>query len=366
MQHEILIRRTFELAKKGSGQVSPNPLVGAVIVRNGEIISEGYHARFGDLHAEVSAIRKSGLDTFEDCTIYVNLEPCSHYGKTPPCTDLLIEKKFSRVVCAVEDPNPMVSGSGIAKLRDAGIEVISGICENEARFLNRYFFVNQTEKRAYSVLKVAQSIDGCIALQNGESKWITGEESRKYTHLLRSHIDAVMVGKRTVMKDNPELNTRLVNGRNPLRIALDTNLTLPLDLKILKNEDRVNTIVVCSVNSATSRKADILRLAGVRVISAIIDDNGRLDIYDVLVKLYNQYSIGSVLVEGGSMVHSYMAKNDIIDEINVFIAPIIMGNCKKSFFDINLNSIADAKRFKIKEINTFGEDVHILMIKELV
>ena len=363
-KHDKFIKRTFELALKGIGNVSPNPLVGAVIVKDDKIVGEGYHEKYGESHAEVNAINNSGLDNFSDCTIYINLEPCSHYGKTPPCADLLIEKKFKRVVISNIDPNPLVSGKGIEKLKNAGIEVITDICKEEGEYLNRFFFKNQIEKRAYSLAKVAQSLDGCTALNSGESKWITNEASRRITHTLRSQLDAILVGKRTAITDNPQLTTRLIEGKNPKKIALDTNLNLPLDLKIFKDDDRVNTIIVCSTNSANSRKADILRLGGIKILGVDIVDNGLLNLEQAFHKLFLEFNISSVLIEGGSTVHSYLLENNLIDELHIFTAPIVLGNCKKSFHKVSTNNIQSAKSFKLKKVELLDDDIYSIYINK--
>lgn len=364
MQHEKYIRRCIELAKCGLGLVSPNPLVGAVIVKNNEIISEGYHQMFGSAHAEVNAIMDAKIDNFEDCILYVNLEPCNHTGKTPPCTELLIQKGIKKVVIAMEDPNPLVAGQGIARLREAGIEVITDILKEEAGFLNRFFIKNQNEKRAYSILKIAQSIDGCMAQKDGFSKWITNEESRTYTHKLRSEIDAVLVGKNTILKDNPILNSRMVDGRNPKKIALDTRLNLPLDQEIFKNDDRANTIIVCSNECENSRKANILRLGGIKVLCVNTNKNDNIDLKETLEKLYSEFNIGSVLIEGGPFIHSSFIENDLADELHTFTAPIIMGDCKKSFNNYHPKSISNSAKFELIELNKLGNDIHAFYLKK--
>ncbi len=364
IEHESFILRTFDLAKQGEGYVSPNPLVGAIIVKDGKIIAEGYHHKFGDKHAEVEAIYNAGNIDFSDCTLYCNLEPCDNYGKTPPCTDLIIEKKFKRVVIANIDPNPYESGRGVQKLKDNGIEVITNILQKEGAFLNRVFFKNQTSNKPYIVAKVAQSLDGCVATKDGISKWISNETSRRYTHLLRSHLDAIMVGRNTILKDNPLLNTRLVDGRNPIKIALDTNLSLPLDLSIFKNVDRTHTIVVCSKNSSTSRKAEILKLGGIKILSCeTIDEiSDKLRLEDAFQKIYNEYHITSILIEGGPMVHSYLLENNLIDELHVFIAPKIIGDGLKSFGAVNTPKIELSNQFNLYAVNNLDGDIHSLYL----
>lgn len=364
MEHEKFIERTFHLAKKGEGFVSPNPLVGAVIVKNGQVISEGFHEKFGAYHAEVNAINNAGNVDFADCTLYVNLEPCNHHGKTPPCTDLIIKKGFKLVVIANIDPNPLVSGKGIQKLRESGIEVVCGILSQEGEILNRIFFKNQKENKPFIVAKVAQSLDGCMAAKDGYSKWISNETSRKYTHMMRSHLDAVMVGKNTILKDNPLLNTRLVDGRNPIKIALDTNLNLPLDLSIYKNDDRTNTIVICSINSSTSRKADILKLGGIKIIGCETDSTGKINLEEAFGKIYNEFHIASILVEGGPTVHSTLLEHDMIDELHIFTAPIVIGDCIKSFGTVKTPNINLSHKFDLIEVNNFDGDIHSFYLRK--
>ncbi|MDQ1266094.1 MAG: diaminohydroxyphosphoribosylaminopyrimidine deaminase, partial [Bacteroidota bacterium] len=278
MTDEQIMNHVNKLALRGSGYVSPNPRVGAVIVKNGKIISEGWHRQFGESHAEVDAIENSGMDNFEDCELFVNLEPCSYQGKTPPCADLIIDKKFSRVVIGTLDPNPLVSGKGIRKLEAADINVKIGVLENDCKWVNRYFFKHITTGLPYITAKAAQSLDGCIATSLGESKWISCDESRRRSHLLRSEIDAVLIGRTTASTDNPKLTVRNVSGRNQKRIILDSKLALPLDIDTLRDANRINTIICCKQDSAETRKAENLRLAGVHVLPIKADASGRIDI----------------------------------------------------------------------------------------
>jgi len=364
MEHEKYIYRTFELAKKGEGFVSPNPMVGAIVVKKDEIISEGYHEKFGASHAEVVAINNAGNIDFSDSTLYINLEPCNHYGKTPPCTDLIIKKGIKKVIISNIDPNPLVSGKGIQTLRDNGVEVICGVLSQEGSLLNRIFFKNQTENKPFIVAKIAQSLDGCLATKDGSSKWITNETSRKFSHLMRSHLDAVLVGRNTVLKDNPILSARLVDGRNPIKIALDTNLTLPLDLSIYKNDDRTNTIIICSLNSSTSRKADILKLGGIKIVGCDTDSTGKLNLQEAFSKIYNEFHIASILVEGGPTVHSSLLDNDLIDELHIFTAPIVIGDCLKSFGSVKTTNINLSHKFDLIEVNNLDGDIHSFYLKK--
>ncbi len=239
MPHEYYMQRCFELALKGAGRVAPNPMVGAVIVHEGRIIGEGYHQRFGGPHAEVVAMRSVKSEDehlIPEATMYVSLEPCSHFGKTPPCADMLVAQKVKRVVVANTDPNPLVAGRGIKKLRDAGIEVIEGVLEAEGLFLNRRFFTFHQQKRPYIILKWAQSADGFFTKDNHHKHWITGELSRRLVHRWRAEEQAILVGYRTVLADNPELTVRHWEPQNhPLRIILDRDNTLPMDSKVFND-----------------------------------------------------------------------------------------------------------------------------------
>ncbi|MFH1050763.1 MAG: bifunctional diaminohydroxyphosphoribosylaminopyrimidine deaminase/5-amino-6-(5-phosphoribosylamino)uracil reductase RibD [bacterium] len=378
MTEREAMARAIELAQKGTGFVSPNPRVGAVILKNGELISEGYHKKFGGPHAEVEAIKNAKGVDLEGATIVVNLEPCSHFGKTPPCCDLIIEKKFSKVVIGMKDPNPIVAGKGIKKLRKAGIEVVSGVFEKEAKWLNRTFIKHITAGMPYVVLKVAQSIDGKIATVSGESQWITCEESRQEGHKLRAELDAVLVGKNTVLKDNPQLTVRLksvyqVNKvrkvrkvykeRNPFRVVLDTNLSLPLIKNVFIDENNNKTIVCCSEKSADSDKAKKLIKLGVNILAIKTGKNKKIDLQDCLNKLSEQFQIASVLVEGGAEIHSSFIKQNLVDEIRFFIAPKIIGKGISAFDRLELKKLSDASEFEIKEVCRSGEDLHLTLIK---
>lgn len=354
------MRRAIELALRGTGKVSPNPRVGCVILDNNQIIGEGWHSEFGGPHAEVVAIENAQRDNFEGCTLVVNLEPCSHFGKTPPCADLIIEKKFSRVVVGMTDPNPEVSGSGIEKLRAAGIEVEVGLLESECQWINRFFTKHITTGLPYVIAKVGQSLDGCIATIKGESKWITSEESRRKVHILRNEVDAVIIGKKTAQMDNPLLTVRDVDGINPKRIVFDTDLTLPLNLNIFREDCREETYICCNPSATQTRKAETLKLAGIKLIPVETNDKGKLNVPSALYAL-TELGISSVLVEGGAELLSDFAKTQMIDEMHIFIAPIIIGDGIHSFNNFYINYLKEAIRFKTKAIASSGEDIHILL-----
>lgn len=361
MNYEELMKRAIMLAKRGTGYVSPNPRVGAIILdENNQIIAEGWHKSFGGPHAEVEAINLAKRNSFEGHTMVVTLEPCSIFGKTPPCADLIIEKKFSKVVIGTLDPNPQVNGQGVEKLRNAGIEVITGVLEEEAKELIRFFDKFIRTNQPYIILKIAQTIDGNIALKNGQSKWITGEESRKEVQLLRAEVDAVLVGKNTILMDNPFLNVREYDLPNPLKIILDADLSLPLDLNIFKNPEREKTILFCNKQSAKSRKAHTLSLAGIKIEPITQDDFGYLSIDELLEVASTKYNITSILVEGGSQIFTSFIKQNKVDEIHYFIAPKIIGAGLQTFGHFSVPSINKAVELKVTEIHTTGIDFHIV------
>jgi diaminohydroxyphosphoribosylaminopyrimidine deaminase/5-amino-6-(5-phosphoribosylamino)uracil reductase len=357
------MRRALELAKNGTGMVSPNPLVGAVIVNNDEIIAEGWHHVYGMPHAERDAISKcNGID-LTDAILYVNLEPCSHHGKQPPCTDIIIEKKFRTVVIASNDPNPNVSGGGINVLRQAGIKVIEGVMKNEADWLNRFFFKHITSGFPYVILKAGQTADGFTALENGESKWITNLESRAEAHKLRAKVDAIMVGSNTAEKDNPELTVRHVEGRNPWRVVLDKNLRLDTSLKLFQTNEMHRTIICCSKEKSESDKATELRNLGNEILISNLEKTGKLDGKDILEKLERQYKITSILVEGGASLHSTFLEKGLADELQLFIAPKFFGSGISTFGKISINQVEEAPAFKLKHLQQIGDDIHTIYIK---
>lgn len=358
-----LMIRAIELAEKGKGYVSPNPLVGAIIVKHRKILAEGFHHKYGDNHAEVDAINKLDDSQLIGSTLIVNLEPCSHYGKTPPCVDLIIQKKIKKVIIGMEDPNPLVAGKGIKKLKDAGIEVITGIEEEKSKWLNRAFIKYITTKIPYIVLKSAQSLDGKIALTTGESKWITSFESRKYVHQLRAELDAVLVGKNTVKYDNPSLDVRYIDGRNPKKIILDSNLELDLNYKIF-NENLEDDVILCHSEKVENlKKIQLLNKKGIKLLACKVDRYNKINLLNCLKQLYEKFNIGSILVEGGSEIFSSFVKNNLVDEIHLFIAPIIIGKGQNSFDNLMIKKLNEAKRFKIKDFNNLQDDLHIILTK---
>jgi diaminohydroxyphosphoribosylaminopyrimidine deaminase/5-amino-6-(5-phosphoribosylamino)uracil reductase len=293
----------------------------------------------------------------------VNLEPCSHQGKTPPCVDKLVELGFKRVVIAMQDPNPLVDGKGIEKLKNAGIEVLQGVLEDEAKWLNRYFIKAKTTNRPYVILKTGQTLDGFIATNKKGSKWITGEESRKDVHSLRAELDAILVGSQTVRIDNPELTVRLAKGRNPKRIILDKDLSIPLTHNIYSDEFRKNTFVFTSAEQELSKKANTLSIAGTKVFSSSINDLGLLEINEILEKLCTGLDVNSLMVEGGSKLFSTFLEQELYDEVNCYISGKIFGNGMSPFNTFTAANVNSAPNLKIVSTTMLGEDVKIVAIK---
>ncbi len=363
MTDEQAMRRALELALRGTGRVSPNPRVGCVIVKDGRIIGEGWHAAYGAPHAEVMALN-SATEDVRGATLVVTLEPCVHQGKTPPCVPQILSSGIARVVVGMLDPNPLVAGKGVEHLRQAGIEVRVGVLYAECFWLNRYFAKHIVSGMPYVVGKIAQSLDGCIALPNGESRWITGEESRRRVHALRAEIDAVLVGKNTVFRDNPHLTVRAVPGRQPWRVVLDTHLQLPMMSFVFTDEYRERTILCCSAAALRTRKAETMRESGVHLLEVPTDDSGRLHLPTLLRLLSERFQIASVLVEGGAAVLSGFLQQYLLDELHLFIAPIVIGAGKHPFEHRILDTLEQAVRLHLRAVLRSGEDLHVIALKE--
>jgi len=342
-------------ALKGKGKTLPNPSVGAVIVKNGRIISKGYHKKAGLPHAEVEAIESAG-ESLKDATMYVTLEPCNHYGKTPPCTERIIKEGIRRVVIGTRDPNPVARG-GIEKLKSAGIEVEVGILERECRELIDDFTVNVKYGRAFVSLKVASTLDGKIATQRGESRWITSEESRRLVHKIRSFHNAVMVGIGTVIKDDPLLNVRYLKvEKQPFAIVVDRELKIPINSKILKQRAK-ELLILTSEESLLSYKAGILKDFGVRLVPVPVK-NGELDIQEFL-KMAGDFGIYSVMVEGGSKLSWSLIKNNLIDKVYIFYAPKIIGGSGISMFSGGVERLSESYNVDIYSVEMVGKDVFL-------
>lgn len=324
LSDEFFMKIAIKEGYKGLGWTSPNPSVGAVLVNplTKQIIAKGYHRKFGYPHAEVEVISKAG-EKAKGSILYVTLEPCSHYGKTPPCTEKILESGISKVICGIRDPNPLAKG-GLEYLKSKGIEVEVGILEKEAKVLTRFFLSHILRKRPWVIMKVASSLDGKIATSTGESKWITGDSARKLAHKLRHICDAILVGKNTILKDNPELTCRLIKGKNPIRLILDTHLTLDLNFKIFEIDETKKTIIICG-EKVDSEKEKVLRKKRVEVWKLPLNKKGNIDLNALLEKC-NENNICSILVEGGGKVHGNFLEENLVDEIFYIIGPIIIGD----------------------------------------
>jgi len=314
------MRLALDIATKGKGFVSPNPLVGCVIAKNGKIIGQGYHEKYGKNHAEINALN-SCVESPEGAEVYVTLEPCSHFGKTPPCAERLVEEKVKKVFVAVKDPNPLVCGKGIDILKQAGIEVEVGVLESDAKELNKFFFHNVITNMPYVILKSAISLDGFIADINGSSKWISNENSRKEVHILRNEVDAVLVGAGTVIADNPLLNVRLVKGRNPKKIVLDFKGRLNGNYNLFDE----NTIYVALEKNVKPEKLETIKDKKTKIMLF-----KELNIEKIL-KEFVKIKIASILVEGGAFTSGLFLESGFINELIIYQAPIVLGRGKSLF-----------------------------------
>ena len=349
-KHEKYMNLALKLAEKGKGKVFPNPMVGAVLVKNGKIISQGYHRYFSGAHAEVEAINNA-TQPVAGADLYVTLEPCAHYGKTPPCTEAIIKAKIKRVYISMLDPNLLVAGKGVKKLRQHHIPVIAGIAAEKAALLNREYIHYIKYQRPYVIMKWAMSLDGKIAARTGDSKWISNEQARKYAHTLRASVGAILIGINTVLKDDPNLTVRGISGaKNPVRIILDHHMRIPLGSRIL--DRRAKTIVVCGKHAPLKRAKQLMG-KGVEVVKVS-------ELKDLLRILANR-GIASILVEGGGAVHASFIEQGLADQAVVVIAPVIIGG-KQAVTPVSGNGIAkikDALRLKDLKIQQLGDNVII-------
>lgn len=326
MAEEQFMKRAIELAKQGVGWTAPNPLVGAVVVKNGRVIGEGYHRKYGELHAERNALAACTEDP-AGATLYVTLEPCCHYGKTPPCTEIIIEKKIAKVVIGSRDPNPKVAGKGARILREHGIEVVEDYMREACDALNPVFFHYITTKTPYVVLKFAMTLDGKIATRTGASKWITGEAARNHVHQLRGRYAGILAGIGTVLADDPMLNCRIDGAHQPLRIILDSHLRIPMGSRLVRSAKEYPLLIVCN-ESARDREEGTSRIqkleeAGAKVWT-LPEKNGHPDL-NVLMQRLGEEKIDSVLIEGGGTVNEAALKAHIVHHVYAYIAPKIFG-----------------------------------------
>lgn len=348
------MQRALRLAKKGMGTTSPNPMVGCVLVKNGEIVGEGFHKKAGEAHAEIIALELAG-ERAKGAEIYLTLETCSHYGKTPPCVKAIIKAGVKRAVIAMQDPNPLVAGQGIKKLKKAGLDVTVGVMGEEAKKVNEVFIKYITTKRPFVIGKIAQSLDGKIALSTGESKWITSEPARVKVHELRNYCDAVMVGIGTVLADDPLLTCRLPGKRiNLTRIIVDSTAKIPLDARILGCSE--GKVIIATTNIADKIKINTLKTKGFDVIETDAKDR-KVDLVQLFGILGNM-EITSVLVEGGSRLLTSLIKESLIDKLIIFLAPIFLGKSGlSSIGDLFINELKKAPRFRFQSIEQVGNDL---------
>lgn len=354
------MRLALDLAAMGRGRTNPNPMVGAIVVKEGRIVGEGYHQKAGTPHAEVHALKAAGLDA-KGATIYVTLEPCSHHGRTPPCTEAILKAGITKVIAAMTDPNPLVAGRGLEKLRRAGVEVVVGLMETEARRLNEVFLSYITTRKPFVLMKSAMTLDGRIATRTGHSRWITGEKARTYVHQLRDEYDAILVGIGTVLADDPALTTRLVDktGKDPVRIVVDSEGRLPLEARVLTQESDSPTIV------AVTRRAPEEKLAQLQAAGAIIlvvqeDKVGMVDL-NHLMDLLGQQDIASVMVEGGAQINAAALAAGVVDKVAMFIAPKFIGGQQASgpVGGVGVETMEQALNLENIQIRQFGQDILI-------
>ena len=358
MTDQNYMLQAIQLAKQGEGWTNPNPMVGAVIVKNGRIIGKGYHKKCGELHAERNAIA-SLTESAEGATIYVTLEPCCHYGKTPPCTEAIIEQKIKRVVIGSRDPNPKVSGKGIKMLQEAGIEVIEDFMREECDRLNPVFFHYITTKTPYVVMKYAMTLDGKIATKTGASKWITGEAARAEVQHMRHRYMGIMAGIGTVIADDPMLNVRVEGWKSPIRILCDSGLRIPLDGQIVKSAGKYRTIVAYADSENTEAKRKRLHEMGVETICCP-DENNQVDLKK-LMKYLGEEGVDSILLEGGGTLNDSALRAGIVQEVQAFIAPKLFGgmNSKTPVEGIGVRFPSEAVKLKCTDICQIGEDIRI-------
>ena len=360
--HTEYMKRAIYLAKKGMGKTTPNPMVGCVVVKEGRIISEGYHERYGEFHAERNALTKCKEDA-SGADLYVTLEPCCHYGKTPPCTEIIIENNIKRVFIGSMDPNPLVAGKGVQILRGHGIEVVTDVLKKECDEMNDIFFHFISTKRPFVALKYAMTLDGKIASYTTDSKWITNEKSREHVHFLRNKFTSIMVGIGTVLADDPMLNCRIEEGIDPIRIILDSKLRIPMNSNIVKTARDIRTIIFCGDNDNGEvkylEKMDELISKGVEIKQVNLKGSS-IDIKAVFDEIASM-KIDSVLVEGGATVNASLVEEQIVNKVYCYIAPKIIGGekSKTPIGGVGIPFMKDA--LKLKEIKFCEFDGDILI-----
>ena len=355
----VYMQRALELAKRGLGYTNPNPLVGAVIVKEGRIIGEGYHKYLGGPHAEIDAFQNATEDV-SGSTMYVTLEPCSHYGRTPPCAEAIVKNKISKVVIAITDPNPLVAGRGIQVLREHGIEVITGVLKDEAMKINEIFIKYISTKEPFCIMKTAMTLDGKIATASGESRWITGEASRTLVHQLRHRVSGIMVGIGTIIKDDPSLTTRLdgMEGIDPMRIIIDSKARIPLNAKVLSIKSKAKTVIV-TTELADPKKLQALKEKNTKIIVTPLKDH-KVDL-PYLTKELGKMGVDSILLEGGSELNFGAIESSIVDKVIAFVAPKIIGGklSKTPVGGLGIDPLSKALVLDDLNVSIVGEDIMI-------
>ncbi|HXV48589.1 MAG TPA: bifunctional diaminohydroxyphosphoribosylaminopyrimidine deaminase/5-amino-6-(5-phosphoribosylamino)uracil reductase RibD [Candidatus Binatia bacterium] len=348
------LRMACRLARKAAGRTSPNPMVGAVLVRAGKIVGAGYHRAAGGDHAEIIALKRAGAAA-KGATLYITLEPCSHHGRTPPCADALIDAGIKEVIAGMRDPNPLVAGRGFRKMRRAGIKVEVGLCAAECQLLLEAFAKFIRKRIPFVTLKLAATLDGKIAAASGDSKWISNPESRALVHRWRNETDAVLVGAGTVRADDPELTCRAPGGRNPYRVVLDSRLTTPLSARLLRHPDAQKTIMATTAR-ASAAKARAIRARGAQVwrLPARHDQVAWLPLLKRLAKI----GIVSVMIEGGAAVAASAVKHRVVDKIVFFYAPKLVGGDGRAMIDsLAIGKMARAISLRVLDIRRSGSDI---------
>ena len=354
MNDNEYMKIALKLAARGRGFASPNPMVGAVIVKKGRIIGQGYHQCCGENHAEVNAI-ENATESVEGATIYVTLEPCCHHGKTPPCADLIIRRRLERVVIGATDSNPLVSCRGISRLQAAGIQTTVGILEKECRDLNEVFFHYMETGMPFVTVKYAQTLDGRIATSTGNSQWISSPASLTFAHRLRAEHDAILVGIGTIVKDNPSLTVRRVKGRNPLRIVVDSDLAVSLSANIMQDLPSIPTLIA-TTRKASDKKFIALKKAGAGLVTIASNKRGHVDLKK-LFRILAQRQVSSVLIEGGAQIVTSAMKENLVNRLVTVIAPKIIGKGIEAVGDLNIRNLQDAKLLSVRKIMKKGADI---------
>jgi diaminohydroxyphosphoribosylaminopyrimidine deaminase/5-amino-6-(5-phosphoribosylamino)uracil reductase len=357
-EDEAFMRLALREAKKGLGRTSPNPLVGAVVVRDGLVVGRGFHRKAGTPHAEVHALHDAG-EKAGGATIYVTLEPCNHTGRTPPCTRLIEKSGIKRVVVGMVDPNPLVAGTGCDFLCSKNIEVAGPVLQEQCQAMNRPFIKHITTGLPWVIMKAGCSLDGKLAVADGRCAWITGADSRKEVHRLRDRVDAILIGIDTALNDDPSLTTRLPRGKgqDPVRVILDTHLRLTPKAKMLTLQSSAPTLVFCGTDTDEGKRT-ALTAAGVRIYEVPVKDN-RLDLHVILKKI-GSLQLNSVLVEGGSSVHTSFLRDGLVDQVSLFMAPLFLGQESIPVLgNLGITDVQQGKRFVLNRVKRFGEDVLI-------